>query len=189
MNRFFRCFCINQFGLGPLQNHSSRSDFGFEFVEIFVFEKQLPAINHTGSRRLCVSVIRGVADSPYQWYADTGSRLLNFLKENSPYRWYGESSTPRISDRGSHRLPISMIHRVADSPHRWSGELAIELFKRKLSVLVIRRVNDSLHQWVGELATPRIGDTGSRQLRVSVIRWVSDSPYRWLGKSLFEKKN
>jgi hypothetical protein len=58
--------CTNLFGIGPLQHHSSRSDFGIEFEEIFVFEKRLLAINDTGSRRLRVSVTRGVADSPYQ---------------------------------------------------------------------------------------------------------------------------
>ncbi len=36
VNRFFRRFCINRFGMGPLQYQSSRSDFGFEFSEIFV---------------------------------------------------------------------------------------------------------------------------------------------------------
>ncbi len=49
MNRIFRGFHINRFGLGPLHYISSRSDFGFEFAEIFVLEKRLP-----------VSVIRGV---------------------------------------------------------------------------------------------------------------------------------
>jgi hypothetical protein len=39
--------------------------FGFEFAEIFVFEKRLPAITDMGSRRLRVSVIRGVANSPH----------------------------------------------------------------------------------------------------------------------------
>ncbi len=48
-NRIFRGFCINRFGLGLLHYISSRSDFGFEFAEIFVFEKRLP-----------VSVSRGV---------------------------------------------------------------------------------------------------------------------------------
>ncbi len=43
MNQFFRCFCINPFGLGPLHYLSSRSDFGFEFSEIFVLENRLPA--------------------------------------------------------------------------------------------------------------------------------------------------
>jgi hypothetical protein len=149
MNRFFRCFCINRFGMGSLQYHSSRSDFGFKFAEIFVFEKRLPAIKDTGSRRLRVSVIRGVADSPYQWCAesltprinDTGSRLLNFLKENSPYRWYGESSTPRISEQW-----------VADSPYPWVGESTTlritDTESWRLRVSLSRGVN-----------TPRIGES------------------------------
>ncbi len=57
MNRLFRCFCKNRFGMGPLQYHSSHFYFGFEFAEIFIFEKRLPAINDTGSRRLRVSLI------------------------------------------------------------------------------------------------------------------------------------
>ncbi len=42
MKEFFQCFCINRFGLGPLHYLSSRSDFGFEFSEIF--ENRLPAL-------------------------------------------------------------------------------------------------------------------------------------------------
>jgi hypothetical protein len=42
INQFFRCFCINRFGLGPLHYLSSRSDFGFEFSELFVLENRLP---------------------------------------------------------------------------------------------------------------------------------------------------
>jgi hypothetical protein len=42
MNLIFRGFCINSFGLGPLHYVSSRSDFGFESEEIFIFEKWLP---------------------------------------------------------------------------------------------------------------------------------------------------
>ncbi len=49
MNRIFRGFCINRFGLGPLHYISSRSDFGFELAEIFEFEKWLS-----------ISVSRGV---------------------------------------------------------------------------------------------------------------------------------
>jgi hypothetical protein len=56
MNRIFRDFCINRFGLGPLHYFSSRSDFGFEFSEIFVFEKRLP-----------VSVSRGVDKIAYRY--------------------------------------------------------------------------------------------------------------------------
>jgi hypothetical protein len=42
MRRIFWVFCINRFGIGPLHYFSSRSDFGFEFAEIFVIEKRLP---------------------------------------------------------------------------------------------------------------------------------------------------
>ncbi len=44
---------------------SSCSDFGFEFAEIFILEKLLPAITNTGSHRFRVSVIRGGANSPH----------------------------------------------------------------------------------------------------------------------------
>jgi len=42
MSTIFRGFCINRFGIGQLHYILSRSDFGFEFVEIFVIEKLLP---------------------------------------------------------------------------------------------------------------------------------------------------
>ncbi len=109
---FFRGFCINRFGIGPLNYISSRSDFGFEFLEIFVFEKRLP-----------VSTIRGVGDSPYQRYV--------------------ESATLRLNDTGSRRLSASLIRGVDASLHHRYGESAIEFFKRRLAVSVIRRVVDS----------------------------------------------
>ncbi len=122
-NRIFRGFRINRFGIGSLHYISSRSDFGFEFSEIFIFEKRLPD-----------STIRGVDDSPHHWYAesttpritDTESRLLTFLKENSLYRGYGESSTPRIVDTESRRLPVSLSRGVDDSAYRWYGESLVE---------------------------------------------------------------
>jgi hypothetical protein len=39
---FREFFNKNRFGLGPLHYISSRSDFNFEFAEIFVIEKRLP---------------------------------------------------------------------------------------------------------------------------------------------------
>ncbi len=119
---FSGVFCRNWFLLmSPLHYLLSHSDFCLKFAEIFIFEKRLPAITDTGSRQLRISVIRGVADSPHHWYAesptacinDTESRLLNFLKENSLCRWYRESSTPRTSDTVCPRLPVSLIRRVA----------------------------------------------------------------------------
>jgi hypothetical protein len=47
----FLGFCINRFGKGPLHYVSSRSDFGFEFAEIFVIEKRLA---EPGCRQECL---------------------------------------------------------------------------------------------------------------------------------------
>jgi hypothetical protein len=41
IRRIFWGFCIKRFGIDPLHYFSSRSDFGFEFAEIFVIEKRL----------------------------------------------------------------------------------------------------------------------------------------------------
>ncbi len=42
MKRIFWGFCRNRLDIGTLHYVSSRSDFGFEFTEIFVIKKQLP---------------------------------------------------------------------------------------------------------------------------------------------------
>ncbi len=42
MRRIFWGFCDNRFLMSPLQYVSSRSDFGFEFAEIFIIEKVSP---------------------------------------------------------------------------------------------------------------------------------------------------
>jgi hypothetical protein len=42
MRRIFWGFCRNCFLIDPLHYLSSRSDFGFEFAEIFVIKKRLP---------------------------------------------------------------------------------------------------------------------------------------------------
>ncbi len=145
--------CRNWFLMSPLHYLSGRSNFGFEFAEIFVFEKRLPAITDTGSRRLSISVIRGVSDSSHHWYV--------------------ESATPRITDTESwllnffkRKLSVSMIGRVVDSPYCWVGELPtphiVESESRRLRVSLIQRVDDSAYRWVEESTTPHIGDTGSR---------------------------
>jgi hypothetical protein len=131
-------------------------------------------------------------------------------KTTPRYQWYEESPTPCNSDTGSHRIPVSMIHRVADSLHRKKNPknlpVKISTIGKKLSsdlpvvagifctkkngddyvlpALVIRRVDNSPHQCIWESVTPRIGDTRSRQLPVSVIQCVSDFMYRWLEESL-----
>ncbi len=70
----FLGFCINWFLIDPLHYLSRRFDFGFEFAEIFVIEKWLPA-----------SASRGVGDSPTcrvgesltLRFGESESRLLN----------------------------------------------------------------------------------------------------------------
>jgi hypothetical protein len=56
MNQFFRFICINRFGLGPLRYLSSCSDFGFEFLETFVFENRLPASVSQGVGKIAWSI-------------------------------------------------------------------------------------------------------------------------------------
>ncbi len=164
MRRIFWDFCRNWFLMSPLHYLSGRSNFGFEFSEIFVFEKRLPTITDMGSCQLRVSVIWGVASSLHHWYAESPTPLITdrqsrrlpaspirrvgywiFLKENFLYRWYGESSTPRTSDTVSRRLPVSLSLRVADSEY---------------------------HRY-GELTTLRIVESGSLWLRGSVVRGVA----------------
>ncbi len=162
-NRIFQGFCINRFGIGPLNYISSRSDFGFEFSEIFVLEKRLPdstirgvsdspyqqyaelatlQLNDTGSRRLSASLIRRVDDSPHHRY---GESAIEFLKRklavsvirrvvDSAYQWCGESSTPRIVDTESRQLPVSLSRGVDDSAYRWSWEWLVE---KKISLASI----------------------------------------------------
>ncbi len=100
-------------------------------------ESQTLRIGDTGSRRLPVSLSRGVDNSPHHWYAesatpritDTESRLLNFFLKK----------TLCIDDTESHWLPLSLSRRVAGSMY---------------------------HRY-GESRTPRMAESGSRRLRVS----------------------
>jgi hypothetical protein len=50
--RIFWGFCINRYGIGLLHYISSRSDFDFEFAEIFVIEKRLSDSPSGGSTRM-----------------------------------------------------------------------------------------------------------------------------------------
>jgi hypothetical protein len=52
MRRTFWGFCINRFGKDPLHYVSSRSDFGFEYAEIFVIEKRLPGSPSRGVNKI-----------------------------------------------------------------------------------------------------------------------------------------
>ncbi len=165
MRRIFWGFCRNWFLMSSLHYLSGRSDFGFEFAGRI--GKTTPRY-HLYGESPTIRVIRGVADSAYQWC--------------------GESSTPRLNDTGSRRLPVSPIRRVG----YWillKKTLCIDdTESRQLPAPVILWVADSPYPWIGESPTPRITDTESRRLRVSLSRGVDDSAYRWYGESLFEKK-
>jgi hypothetical protein len=100
-----------------------------------------------------VSVIRGVA--------------------NSPHHWYAESQTLRITDTWSRRLPASPIRRVGYWMFKKKTLCIIDMESRWLPAPVVRRVADSPYRWVGESPTPRIIESGSRRLRGSVIWGVS----------------
>ncbi len=117
------------------------------------------------SRRLSVSVIRGVADSPYRCVRGV---------DDSPHHWYAESATPRITDTESRllnflkrKLSVSMIRRVVDSPHQWYGESPTSLIVQSES----RRLR--VYHRYGESMTPRIVESGSRRLPVLVIQGVA----------------
>jgi hypothetical protein len=82
MRRIFWGFCRIWFLIDPLHYLSSRSNFGFEFAEIFVIEKRLPD-----------SPSRGVDDSQTQRVRESA---FECLKEK-----LGESLTPRLGEPGS----------------------------------------------------------------------------------------
>jgi hypothetical protein len=77
-------------------------------------------LNFTGSRRLSASLIRGVDDSPYHRYSEFSfKKFNNWLSVSvmrgvvdSAYQWWGESSTPRIVESESRRLPVSLSRGV-----------------------------------------------------------------------------
>ncbi len=143
---------------------------GFEFAEIFIFEK-----------RLSVSVIRGVANSPYPWVGESTTPRITDIHGvgNSPHHWYAESATPRITDMESRllnffkrKLSVSMIRRVVDSH-------TSDTVSRRLPVSLSRRVADFACHRYGESTTPHIIESGSRRLRVSVIRGVAIQKKNW----------
>ncbi len=80
-------------------------------------------------------------ESPTPRVSDKGSRRLPRKKENSLYRWYGESSTHRTSDTVSRWLPVSLSRGVDNSAYRW-------LFKGlKIIVSIGNLVNSPTHRY------------------------------------------
>jgi hypothetical protein len=84
MRRIFWCFCRNWFLIDPLHYLSSRSDFGFEFAEIFV----LPD-----------SASRGVGESffDYEYLRESESeRLEMWCKASMPNRFMQKPQKIRL---------------------------------------------------------------------------------------------
>ncbi len=71
--RIFWGCCKNRFGIGPSHYISSRSDFDFEFAEIFVIEKRLPD-----------SPSRGVDKNAYRYKCFQTFESINGLSTLQP---------------------------------------------------------------------------------------------------------
>ncbi len=76
--RIFWGFCINRFGIGPSHYISSRSDFDFEFAEIFVIEKRLPD-----------SPSRGVDKTAYRYKCSQTFESINGVSTLLPRLLFG----------------------------------------------------------------------------------------------------
>jgi hypothetical protein len=116
MRRIFWGFCINWFLMDPLHYLLSRSDFGFEFAEIFVIEKQLP---DSASRQLSDSASQGISNSPTR---QVGESTFECLKENLASRRVGDSLTGRVWELLTPRLGELLTPRLATPPTRRVGE-------------------------------------------------------------------
>jgi hypothetical protein len=112
MRPIFRGFCINRFGIGPLHYISSRSDFGFEFTEIFVIEKLL---SDSASR----PIFRGFCINRF------GIGPLHYISSRSDFGFEfteicirNRKTTFRLGESGSHatlQFGESGSRRLSDS--------------------------------------------------------------------------
>ncbi len=132
MRRIFWGFCRNWFLIDPLHYLTSRSDFGFEFAEIFVIEKRL---GDSASRWLSESVSQSatlrLGESGSRWFADSASRGVDFWMFK---RKLGESESRRLPGSASRGVANSSTRRVGESSTPRLGEpgsrygIAIRIF-------------------------------------------------------------
>ncbi len=103
--------------IGPLHYLSSRSDFYFEFAEVFVdspHHQYGESVIEFLKRKLSVSVIQRVVDFPTQRYGESPTpRIVESRVVDSSYRWVREKTTP----------------------YRWYGESLIENLLNLSSIL------------------------------------------------------
>ncbi len=131
MRRIFWGFCRNWFLIDPLHYFTSRSNFGFEFAEIFVIEKRLPDSPSQGVGDSPTRWVRESAsrESMTRWLTESESRLLNVSKENLASRRVGDSSTRPVGESLTPRLGKSRSRRLPDLA---SQGVAMELLFIKL---------------------------------------------------------
>jgi hypothetical protein len=113
-------FCRNWFLIDPLHYLSSRSDFGFEFAEIFVFEKRLPdsasrGVGESGSRRLPASPSWRVG---FWMFKRKLGKSESRRQSNSASRGVDECPTRRVGELTNIRLGESGSRRISDSGSR-----------------------------------------------------------------------
>ncbi len=135
MRRIFWGFCRNWFFIDPLHYLSNRSDFGFEFAEIFVIEKRIPDF-----------ASRQVPDSPTRQVGESLSLRLGFWRFK---RKLGESESRRLHVSASFLLNIlKPSRRVSDSPTCRVGESGT----RRLAKSGSRKY---LHEFQAKIGTAR----------------------------------
>ncbi len=114
MRRIFWGFWRNQFSIGPLHYISRRSDFGFEFAEIFVIKEQLTDLASWGG-----------ADSPTQWAGELPTRQIG-----EPLTLlFSESASRGVTDSLTQRVGEWLTPRLAESGNRHceSGSLKFKI--------------------------------------------------------------
>jgi hypothetical protein len=116
MRRIFWGFCRNWFLIDPLHYLSSRSDFVFEFAEIFIVEKQLPNLFRLWLQ-ICAD-IRNRKTTPRLGESAPlrlGELAFECLQENSATRGVGYSPTRQLGDSVTWRFVDSEIRGLPDS--------------------------------------------------------------------------
>jgi hypothetical protein len=146
VRRIFWGFCRNWFLIDPLHHLSSRSNFGFEFAEIFVIEKRLP---NSAIRQVGDSPTRWVGESATLWLGESGSRWLADWASQGVGFWMfkrklGESESRQLPDSASRGVANSPTQRVGESSTPRFGEprsrygIAIRIF---LKFFINKRLN------------------------------------------------
>jgi hypothetical protein len=128
-NQFFRCFCINLFGIGPWHYPLISSDFGFEFTEIFVSENGL---SESGSQR---------DGSGQNWLANRQTK-----KQEDAQAKFTENIPPSPFNKDlSNETNFSLIH-LAGQYLKWTIHLTLMVIYIYIHIYHIYTY--TIHSWV-----------------------------------------